>query len=99
MCDWTVLSNIDRFGTLHGKKKAHRSKLSAPIVRDLEDHDISALAFPFSRTHQIVLVIDGRPQRFWQHPVKSDGGRAKVWSQESAPPRVKGETLKRHRVS
>jgi len=51
-----------------------------------EDHDISAMAF--HSPEPIKLLIVGRNQRFWEHPVKGEPRWKRIWARETA--RVNG---------
>jgi len=52
-----------------------------------EDHDISAMAF--HSPDPIKLMVIGRPQRFWEHPVKGEPRWRRIWAREKA--RMAGE--------
>jgi hypothetical protein len=52
-----------------------------------EDHDISAMAFHYP--DPVKLVVVGRHQRFWEHPVKGEPRWKRIWGRETA--RMKGE--------
>jgi hypothetical protein len=47
-----------------------------------EDHDISAMAF--HSPDPIKLMVIGRSQRFWEHPVKGEPRWKRIWARESA---------------
>jgi len=47
-----------------------------------EDHDISAMAF--HSPDPVKLVVIGRPQRFWEHPVKGEPRWKRIWARETA---------------
>jgi len=47
-----------------------------------EDHDISAMAF--HSPDPVKLVVVGRNQRFWEHPVKGEPRWRRIWARETA---------------
>jgi hypothetical protein len=47
-----------------------------------EDHDISAMAF--HSPEPIKLLVIGRKQRFWEHPVKGEPRWKRIWAREQA---------------
>jgi len=47
-----------------------------------EDHDISAMAF--HSPDPVHLVVIGRNQRFWEHPVKGEPRWKRIWARETA---------------
>jgi Galactosyltransferase len=61
-------------------KEAYTNKCS--YCEGHEDHDISAMAF--HSPDPIKLVVVGRNQRFWEHPVKGEPRWKRIWARETA---------------
>ena len=61
-------------------EEARRSK--CPYCEGHEDHDISAMAF--HSPDPVKLVVIGRPNRFWEHPVKGEPRWRRILARETA---------------